>query len=363
MTLKIRTKALKKTSDDGTKAAPVSGDLMAFSAEGEPRMSHDRPRLHWATAAGLVLVVLLAAVGVYVLVRDAWLPLRADTLRPARLTVYTQPSGAELLIDGVSRGTTPATLALAAGLHRITLRRGTAERTLPVTLSAGADVAHYLDLGSSEPVPARNGKLSIVTDPPGARVQLDGEPRGTSPLLLDVAPAEHKVSVTSEAGSAERTVAVDAGGTASVLFSLPKVAAPLAGWIAIASPIDVQVIEGDGVVAVGKASKVMMPAGRHEVTIVNDSLGFREKRIVEVGTGKTTAVRIDPPRRSININARPWADVIIDGASVGQTPIANVVLPIGPHEIVFRHPQLGERRETKLITVPGPNRIAVDMIK
>ena len=44
------------------------------------------------------------------------------------------------------------------------------------------------------------------------------------------------------------------------------------------------------------------------------------------------------------LNALPWAEVWIDGESIGETPIGKVSVPIGWHEIVFRHPELGEKR-------------------
>ena len=235
---------------------------------------------------------------------------------------------------------------------------------LPITLADGAEVTHHVELASLETPAARTGKISIVTDPSGARVHLDGQLRGTTPLTLnDVAPAEHKISVNNDNGSAERSVTVEAGATTAVVFSLPKASGPLAGWMAIAAPFDVQVLEGDAVIGTGKSSKVMVPAGRHEITIANESLGYREQRTIEVGAGKTTALKVDPPKRSLNANARPWAEMFVDGASVGQTPIANLSLPIGPHDVVFRHPQFGERQQTVIITVQGPNRIAVDLTK
>jgi hypothetical protein len=63
------------------------------------------------------------------------------------------------------------------------------------------------------------------------------------------------------------------------------------------------------------------------------------------------------------VNARPWADVLIDGIAAGQTPLANVALAIGPHQITFRHPELGERTERVVITAKGVNRVAVDLDK
>ena len=64
---------------------------------------------------------------------------------------------------------------------------------------------------------------------------------------------------------------------------------------------------------------------------------------------------------SLSINARPWADIWIDGQSAGQTPIANIPLRVGSHEIMFRHPQLGERRQTVQVDGVNPARIAVDL--
>jgi hypothetical protein len=48
---------------------------------------------------------------------------------------------------------------------------------------------------------------------------------------------------------------------------------------------------------------------------------------------------------------------------VGQTPLANLSLALGTHEIVFRHPDLGERKQTIVVTAKGPNRIAVDLTR
>jgi hypothetical protein len=59
----------------------------------------------------------------------------------------------------------------------------------------------------------------------------------------------------------------------------------------------------------------------------------------------------------------PWADVSVDGQSVGTTPLANLVVPIGSHEVVWLHPQLGERRQTVAVTAQAPARVGVDFTK
>jgi PEGA domain len=96
--------------------------------------------------------------------------------------------------------------------------------------------------------------------------------------------------------------------------------------------------------------------------LVNQSLGYHDHRRVEVGSGQTAAIRADA-RAPLSANARPWAEVVIDGTPVGQTPIANLMLSLGTHQVVFRHPELGERRQTIVVTAQGPNRVAVDLAR
>jgi hypothetical protein len=269
-----------------------------------------------------------------------------------------------VVIDGNARGTTPLTVSLAPGAHQVTILRGSDARNIPVNIVAGADVTQYLEYVAAEPVAITGGKISIVTDPPGARVFVDGRLRGTSPLTVsDLSPTDHKVAVSSETGSAERIVSVDRYAATSVVFSLPRVTTPIAGWVALTAPFDVQVRESDSVVATGQSTKMMMTAGRHTLTLSNDTLQYHDVRQIEVAAGKTTTLRIDPPKAAISANARPWADVIVDGTNVGQTPISNLLLTIGEHRVIFRHPQFGDRQQTIVVTLKGANRVAVDMSK
>jgi PEGA domain len=63
------------------------------------------------------------------------------------------------------------------------------------------------------------------------------------------------------------------------------------------------------------------------------------------------------------LNAVPWAEVWVDGEKIGETPIGNLSLSLGPHEVVFRHPELGEQRHAALVTLKTPARLSVDLRK
>jgi hypothetical protein len=55
--------------------------------------------------------------------------------------------------------------------------------------------------------------------------------------------------------------------------------------------------------------------------------------------------------------------VSIDGESIGDTPIGNFPLTVGPHEVLFRNAELGEQRRVITVTMRSPVRLSVDLTK
>ncbi|MEQ9703424.1 MAG: PEGA domain-containing protein [Sandaracinaceae bacterium] len=55
-----------------------------------------------------------------------------------------------------------------------------------------------------------------------------------------------------------------------------------------------------------------------------------------------------PARATLTVNAAPWAEVVLDGRPLGNTPQRNVSIRAGRHTIVLRNPALanGEVRST-----------------
>jgi PEGA domain-containing protein len=356
-------------------AADNPSALLAFPSEVAPQLPQSIPAAPAArtlatvpSALGRKLVagalLVGVALGLTLAVRRFGLPrLSTPPVQTGKLAIETRPGNLEILVDGQSRGATPLILDLPPGSHTVTVRGATEDRVVPVTIAAGAEINQYFEMKVAEPVIV-TGRVSVVTDPPGARVAVDGKPRGVSPILVEeLTTDKHTITVTSPTGSAERTVTVAAGATASVMFSLPKLSGPVGGWLAVSAPFSVEVAEHDDVIGTSDSSRIMLQAGRHEIVLANRSVGYEETRSVDVTAGKTVNLRIAPPKVSVSVNARPWADVTLDGTSLGQTPIANLSVTVGPHELVFRHPSLGERKQTVMVTAKGPNRIAADLTK
>jgi hypothetical protein len=186
-----------------------------------------------------------------------------------------------------------------------------------------------------------------------------------SPLVVeDLAPGDHSVGLQNALSSVTEKVTVQAGTTASLVvpLSAPQ-GVPVSGWVSLNSPIEMQIFEDGRLVGSSRSDRIMMSVGEHSLQIVNDAVGYRQSRTVQVAPGRVSPMRIDLPKGTVALNAAPWAEVWVDGDRLGDTPIGNVTLPIGGHEVVFRHPELGEQRHTVTVTLNGPARLSVDMRK
>ena len=157
-----------------------------------------------------------------------------------------------------------------------------------------------------------------------------------------------------------QTVRVDRGATVSVIAPLSPGSRP-AGWIAIMSPIELDVFENGALVGTSRSPQIMLNAGSHTLELVNEQAGFRHTRQVLLQAGRVEQVSVALPTSTVHVNAIPWAEVWIDGKSVGETPIGNLAIAIGPHEIVFRHPELGEKTISTVVKAGAPTRLAADL--
>ena len=201
------------------------------------------------------------------------------------------------------------------------------------------------------------GRLEIETQPAGARILIDGKPSGETPIALDAVPVgRHTVTLTSPAGSVKRTVRIEAGRTA-------KLDVPIfSGWVGVFAPFVVEVSEGGKVIGTTEESRLMLSPGRHDLLLTNRELGYRSVQSVEIEPGEVRSISLDP-RGTVNVNATPWAEVWIDGQKAGDTPLANLQLPLGVREVILRHPQFGERRITVTVKGNEPAAVSVAMDK
>jgi len=143
---------------------------------------------------------------------------------------------------------------------------------------------------------------------------------------------------------------------------LPAVSAPVrSGGVRVNSQVEVQLLDGDRVLGSSADGPIVTTAGRHEFELVNSALGYRARQVVTVKPGEVISLNVRRPEGRLSVNAVPWADVWIDGNHIGETPLANLAIGIGQHDVAFRHPTLGEQRRTTIVRFDVPTRLSADL--
>ena len=360
----------------GSSALSDNDGLDAFGSEtaASPRVDGVERDVPSSFRLRLPLAVLpLTIVGVVGIATGAagmWVFQRSTALtRQASLKIETSVPGAEVLLGGKSAGRTPVSLALAPGSYAVQLAANGVRRDFRVDLAGGSSVVRHVDLpvaGAS--AAATSGSLLVQTEPARLTVSVDGVERGVSPLTLTgLTPGEHQVAIRGDGAVVRRSVTIQPNEH-TVLVVSPVERAPVApapgaagGFLAVSSSLPLTIREGGKLLGTTDADRLMLPAGEHGLDLSHDALGFQVKRTVRIEPGKTAALKVELPNGVLSINAQPWAEVWVDGQRIGETPIGNLARSIGEHEVVLRHPQLGERREMVTVTLRGPARLGVDM--
>ena len=130
------------------------------------------------------------------------------------------------------------------------------------------------------------------------------------------------------------------------------------GGVIVQTPIELKVLQGDKVLGSTADGPIVLTAGSHQLDLLNAALGVRLRQQVVFRAGQITKLNITLPNGRVSVNAQPWAEVSIDSRSYGETPLANLSVPIGEHEFVFRHPDLGERRQTVTVRADQLTRVS-----
>jgi hypothetical protein len=93
--------------------------------------------------------------------------------------------------------------------------------------------------------------------------------------------------------------------------------------------------------------KQQLPAGEHQLRLENDNVVGVVQDRVNVEAGAALVRRYDfSDVGYLQFLAKPWAEVSVDGRPVGETPLARVSVPVGPHGVVMEHPRFGRHERT-----------------
>ena len=132
-------------------------------------------------------------------------------------------------------------------------------------------------------------------------------------------PAEDQTAPAQPAPAVARPADIAAAAALSLAASRER-----RGGLRLSSPIELQVLEGERVLGSSADGPVVTTGGRHELDFVNSALGYRSHQVVDIKAGQILPLKISPPDGRVSVNAVPWAQVSINGKSVGDTPLGNL---------------------------------------
>lgn len=261
----------------------------------------------------------------------AFVAAHADALPGTDLAVSSDPSGAEVLLDGKSAGTTPATLkGVGAGEHLLALRApglpdalrrvvalGPAQQQLAVTLFPGSAVA--------------------VGAPAAAQVYVDGILRAKGPATLFLPGGRHLVQVT-EPGF--RPFARQLEVVEDRPLVLPVQLTEQRATLTVDSvPPGAQVMLDDNLVGLTPLVQKKVTPGDYALALSHAGFHTLKRPVsipdgVDVNLGK---LALEAPHADLVAHALPNTEVSIDGGPRHLVRPSEPVPP-GQHTAVFYAP-------------------------
>ena len=92
-------------------------------------------------------------------------------------------------------------------------------RVIPLTIAAGVQTSQYIELRDV----VVTGTLSIKSEPPGARITIDGQPRGTTPATIaNLTAGDHAVLLELAGRKVSHTVKIEGGSSAQLMVPMPR---------------------------------------------------------------------------------------------------------------------------------------------
>lgn len=137
------------------------------------------------------------------------------------IEITSEPSGAEVTVNGIARGTTPVTVSgVPKGRATVTFsKEGFENASRELSMVAGETQTLFIKLDG---IP---GTMTLSSVPEGARFYVDGQPQGKAPVVLkNLKSGDYTVRAELEGHApVTRTVRIENGSSVSEEFQLENV--------------------------------------------------------------------------------------------------------------------------------------------
>ena len=177
-----------------------------------------------------------------------------------------------------------------------------------------SDFTTAVDVLSLEKITSQNSEITVITNPDGATVTVDGQTQGVTPVSLSkITPGDHTLAVTSP-GFFTRTINIKTTAGYRVDADIKLALSPEVG---VASP-SAQTSASPSA-AVGKSPSASPSAnpGKPYAVIKDTPTGFLRVRM-EPTTSATEAARVNPGDKFTILDTRDdWYKINYDGTNTG----------------------------------------------
>ena len=326
--------------------APRTG-IGANYSETAAQVLNQKPSL-WAEKKFYILGVIMALLFVGGLMFFGTLGGGAESL-----AVLSDPAGAEIYLNGKRIGITPTSLKEKKDMELTFKLSGYQDKVIPLTTEAWPKELNITleKAGTAEEIPPGPGQkktIQVTSTPPGATIEMDGKPVGTTPVQVTLEDAaKHEIILKLE-GHENVTQSVDGSTPATLAITMPAVAAP--GYVKYIGEPRVNIFNGPRAL---KGSPAELEPGSHKLSFRSGKSAYvRFTKTIEVKSGETVTVR-GPDMGKITIKAVPSnCKISINGEFIDVAPVLNLPIQAGSHTITFNWETLN-KKTSKTVTVNG----------
>lgn len=262
---------------------------------------------------------------------------RGNFVRKTVLDIRTNPSGAQIFLDGAYIGVTPIQVEVQPGQHTVlATKAGYQPAQQSFTVSPGETRTITLNLNPEQ------ATLNIFTVPSGASIYVNNQYRGTAPpsgLSIALAPGTYTITAKlSNYQDASSIVTVDAGEVRRVDLTLIPIIRK--GTLNIfTNPVGASIYVDGNYVGVSTSSglSVQVDPGVH--TVIAQLANYQESSVsVNVAPGGTRRVDITlvPVVRKgiIRVFTNPvGASVYVNGAYYGTAPSGGLNIEVNANVV------------------------------
>jgi len=276
-------------------------------------------------------------------------PTKAATKLFGNLEIHSEPPEAEVYVNDEQVGRTPLEKTLPPGIHTIRISKYPEYKETIEELEVRGN-----ETFTKTYVLTPLYLLEIDTDPPGADVKIDGQPKGKTPVQVEWFRSSCRLQLEMGEGW---TAFDDSLNLKKGINPIQRTLQKKEYTVLFRTQPSNAGISIDDQQIGSSPLQTSLPYGTHEIRIEKE--GYRtltDSLSVNSVLEKTYELnRIE--KVNIRIIVQPFATVLLDGMAIGDVPpIKSLEIEEGKHSIVFINDRLNKRITKEFEITPGEDK-------